>query len=62
MAIFTQILHEDLGLIKKSARWVPKLLTDAQKDERVRTCKQFTAAIRRDSMHRRYGLIPHTQE
>ena len=25
------ILHEDLGLIKKSARWVPKLLSEAQK-------------------------------
>ena len=24
------ILHQDLGLVKKSARWVPKLLSDAQ--------------------------------
>ena len=24
------ILHKDLGLSKKSTRWVPKLLTDAQ--------------------------------
>ena len=51
------ILHEDLGLVKKSARWVPKLLTDAQKEERVRTCKQFTAAVRRDSMHRLTKIV-----
>lgn len=24
------ILHNDLGLVKKSARWVPKLLSDEQ--------------------------------
>ena len=51
------ILHEDLGLVKKSARWVPELLTDAQKEERVRTCKQFTAAVRRDSMHRLTKIV-----
>jgi len=31
-----KVLHEDLGLSKKSARWVPKLLNQAQKEERVR--------------------------
>ena len=37
MALSTQFynLNEDLGLVKKLARWVPKLLTDAQKEERV---------------------------
>ena len=30
------ILHEDLGLSKKSARWVPRLLSMEQKAERVR--------------------------
>jgi len=29
------ILHDDLGLVKKSARWVPKLLSKEQKDTRV---------------------------
>jgi hypothetical protein len=28
-------LHDDLGLEKKSARWVPKLLNDVQKQQRV---------------------------
>jgi len=31
-----KILQDDLGLSKKSARWVPKLLNDAQKEERIR--------------------------
>lgn len=44
------ILHDDLGLSKKSARWVPKLLSDAQKDERVRICQQLVAAVHRHSM------------
>jgi hypothetical protein len=28
------ILHEDLGLVKKNARWVPKLLSQEQMDWR----------------------------
>jgi len=43
------ILHEDLGLSKKSARWVPKLLSEEQKQEHVRTCEEFVAAVRRHS-------------
>jgi hypothetical protein len=31
------ILHEDLGLVKKSARWVPKLLSQEQMDRTVET-------------------------
>ncbi len=33
----SRILHSQLGLVKKSARWVPKLLSKEQKEERVRT-------------------------
>jgi histone-lysine N-methyltransferase SETMAR len=44
-----KILHSDLGLEKKSARWVPKLLSDDQKQERVRICSDFIAAIHRRS-------------
>ena len=44
------ILHEDLGLVKKSARWVPKLLSEAQKQERVRVCSQFVTAVHRKSL------------
>jgi len=39
------ILKEELGLEKKSARWVPKLLNDLQKQERVRVCTNFVAAV-----------------
>ena len=31
----SMILHDDLGLSKLSARWVPKLLIDAHKQRRV---------------------------
>jgi hypothetical protein len=43
-------LHEDLDLSKKSARWVPKLLTSAHKEERIWTCKKFLAMVRSRSM------------
>ncbi len=33
--MMNKILHDDLGLVKKSARWVPKLLSDDLKKERV---------------------------
>jgi orotate phosphoribosyltransferase-like protein len=35
------IVHDDLGLSKKSARWVLKLLSDDQKEERVRVVNVF---------------------
>jgi histone-lysine N-methyltransferase SETMAR len=44
------ILHKDLGLEKKSARWVPKLLSDEQKEERVRTSRACVAAVQSRSM------------
>jgi histone-lysine N-methyltransferase SETMAR len=44
------ILCDNLGLVKKSARWVPKLLSEEQKLERVRTCRDFVAAVQRRSM------------
>ncbi len=44
------ILQVELGLVKKSARWVPKLLSPEQKEERVRICTEFVAAINRSSM------------
>lgn len=36
-----RIIHEDLNLVKKSARWVPRLLDDDQKKERVRCSTEF---------------------
>ncbi len=40
----------DLGLVKKSARWVPKLLTTAQKDERVQRSEDFLQLLRKHSL------------
>jgi transposase len=44
------ILHEEQGLVKKSAQWVPKLLSPEQKEERVQICSEFVAAVNRSSM------------
>ena len=41
----TTILHEDIRLSKKSARWVPKLLTNEQKCEWVQVCQQFVRDV-----------------
>jgi len=38
-------IHNDLGFVKKSARWVPKLLSDDQKNERVRLMKLFVKNV-----------------
>ncbi len=43
-------LHDDLHLSKKSARWVPKLLSQDMKNERVRTCGAFMSLLRHHSM------------
>ncbi len=43
-------LHEELGLVKKSASWVAKLLSSEQKDESVQICSEFVAAVDRSSM------------
>jgi hypothetical protein len=39
------ILHKDLGLVKKSARRVPKLLSLEQQHARVTTCKAFVKLV-----------------
>ena len=44
------IFHKELSLVKKSASWVLKFLSQDQKEERVRTCSNFAATIRRVSM------------
>ena len=41
-------LKKDLGLVKKSARWVPKLLNNEQKDERLRCSQDFLARFDRE--------------
>ncbi len=42
-------LHLDLNLTKKSVIWVPKLLTDDMKKERVRMIEAFLAMVSRRS-------------
>ncbi len=39
------ILHKDLGLVKKSARWEPKLISLEQMDRRVETSVAFIKPI-----------------
>jgi histone-lysine N-methyltransferase SETMAR len=43
------ILRDDLGLVKKSARWVPKILSEDQMKECVRICTELVAAVTRRS-------------
>jgi hypothetical protein len=45
-----RILKEDLGLVKKSARWVPKLLSQVQKEDRVRISQEFVDAVERSGL------------
>ena len=42
---FIIILHANLGLSKKSARWVPKQLNQDKEQECVCVSKEFVAAI-----------------
>ena len=39
------IFREYFGLVKKTARWVPKLITNDQKQQRVRSCTEFLATV-----------------
>jgi hypothetical protein len=49
--IFT-IFHKDLCLTKKSARWLPQLLTKEKKNERVRIRKEcFLATLSHQISH-----------
>ncbi len=43
-----QVLKKDLNLSKLSPKFVPKVLTQAQKDFRVRLCEMNLAALRED--------------
>jgi hypothetical protein len=52
VSIYTihSILHNNLGLEKKSTRCVPKLLCAELKEECIRTCTAFIGTIQRQSM------------
>jgi hypothetical protein len=45
-----RILKEDLGLVKKSERWVPTLLSEMQKEERLRISNNEIAAVKRSRL------------
>ena len=57
-----RILTKDLGLIKKSARWVPKFLSADQKKERVERCDEFLRLVRRRSKSVLDSISFHTPE
>ena len=42
------IIHDDLGLVKKSARWVPKLLSQEQKDNRIACSRELKKVVMDD--------------
>lgn len=42
-----QIVHEDLGMRKVCARWIPRLLTAEQKERRVEIAKDFIRKFER---------------
>lgn len=44
-----KVLHQDLGLSKRCARWVPRLLTNEHKAERIRCAELFLKTLRRES-------------
>jgi hypothetical protein len=46
----SNIPHTELGLVKKSARWVPKLLSEDQKKERMRSCNSFIGMLQKKSL------------
>ena len=44
-----RVLTEDLGLTKKSARWVPHLLTADQKKKRLEASEEFLFGVPRET-------------
>lgn len=44
-----KILHEHLGMTKVSARWVPRMLTPPQKQQRVKCSREFLDLCRDDA-------------
>lgn len=42
------ILHKELNMRRLCARWIPKMLTDKQKEERVRCCELFVKRFQQE--------------
>lgn len=43
-----KIIHKDLGMVKLSARWVPRMLTDDQKRKRMNVCTELLRQFEAD--------------
>ena len=41
------LLHDDLGMSRASARWVPRLLTDMDKARRIQDSEMFLRRVKR---------------
>ena len=48
LSLIINIIHDDLGLVKKSARWVPKLLSQEQKDNRIACSRELKKVVMDD--------------
>ena len=46
----SNVIHKDLGLVKKSARWVPRLLSEEQKMERTRCSELVINMVQKGSL------------
>jgi hypothetical protein len=57
VSIIHAVLHDDLGLEKKSARWVPKLLNDEQKQQLVEICSEFLKAVHCHSLAKLDSIV-----
>jgi hypothetical protein len=44
VSTFHAVFHEDLGLGKKSAGWMPKVCSDKQKWQSLKVCNKFVSA------------------
>ena len=44
------ILHKDSGLVKKSSRWLPKLLSEGQKLDRIRCSQHLVNLVQKISL------------
>jgi hypothetical protein len=39
------VLHQNLDFEKKTAKWVPKLVSNKQKQQHVEVCTEFVTAV-----------------
>ena len=42
------IIHENLNMKRLCARWIPKILSECQKAQRVESCRRFVQRVERE--------------